>query len=71
MIRPPAGSNPFEFIVLSGQRAAQLMKGCIPKVEREHKVISTAQLEIATGKMTRLPAESPAESSVASHKSHD
>ena len=57
MIRPPAGSNPFEFIVLSGQRAAQLMKGCIPKVEREHKVISTAQLEIATGKIVRVPAE--------------
>jgi DNA-directed RNA polymerase subunit K/omega len=55
VIRPPAGSNPFEFIVLSGQRAAQLMRGCIPKVEKEHKVISTAQVEIATGKVVALP----------------
>jgi DNA-directed RNA polymerase subunit K/omega len=55
VIRRPAGSNPFEFAVVSGLRAAQLMRGCIPKVEREHKVISTAQLEVATGKIARIP----------------
>lgn len=55
MIRRPAGSNPFEFAVVSGLRAAQLMRGCIPKVEREHKVISTAQLEVAMGKIARIP----------------
>ncbi len=55
MIRRPAGSNPFEFAVVSGLRAAQLMRGCIPKVDREHKVISTAQLEVATGKIARVP----------------
>lgn len=55
MIRRPAGSNPFEFAVVSGLRAAQLMRGCIPKVDREHKVISTAQLEVATGKIARIP----------------
>lgn len=54
MIRPPAGCNPFEFIVVSGQRAAQLMRGCTPKVERAHKVISTAQLEVATGKVVAV-----------------
>jgi DNA-directed RNA polymerase subunit K/omega len=41
--------------VVSGLRAAQLMRGCIPKVAREHKVISTAQLEVATGKIARIP----------------
>jgi DNA-directed RNA polymerase subunit K/omega len=55
VIRRPAGSNPFEFAVVSGLRAAQLMRGCIPKVDREHKVISTAQLEVATGKIARIP----------------
>jgi DNA-directed RNA polymerase subunit K/omega len=55
VIRRPAGSNPFEFVVVSGLRAAQLMRGCLPKVEREHKVISTAQLEVATGKIARIP----------------
>ena len=62
MIRPPAGTNPFEFIVVSGQRAAQLMKGCTPRVESHHKVTSTAQLEVATGKVAALPigtVESP------------
>jgi DNA-directed RNA polymerase subunit K/omega len=55
VIRRPAGSNPFEFAVVSGLRAAQLMRGCIPKVDREHKIISTAQLEVATGKIARIP----------------
>lgn len=55
MIRRPPGTNPFEFVVVSGLRAAQLMRGCIPKVEREHKVISTAQLEVAMGKIARIP----------------
>jgi DNA-directed RNA polymerase subunit K/omega len=59
VIRRPAGSNRFEFAVVSGLRAAQLMRGCIPKVEREHKVISTAQLEVATGKVARVPLAAP------------
>jgi DNA-directed RNA polymerase subunit K/omega len=54
VIRPPAGSNPFEFIVVSGQRAAQLMRGCTPKIDSEHKLVSTAQLEVATGKVAPI-----------------
>jgi hypothetical protein len=61
VIRPPAGTNPFEFIVVSGQRAAQLMRGCIPRVAVEHKVISTAQLEVATGKVVAMPHQPPTE----------
>jgi hypothetical protein len=45
MIRRPADTNPFEFAVVSGLRAAQLMRGCIPRVERAEKVIITAQME--------------------------
>jgi hypothetical protein len=37
------------------------MRGCIPKVDREQKVISTAQLEVATGKIARIPLEPPVE----------
>jgi DNA-directed RNA polymerase subunit K/omega len=55
VIRRPAGTNAFEFAVVSGLRAAQLMRGCIPRVAREHKVISTAQMEVATGKVARIP----------------
>ena len=32
------------------------MRGCIPRVERAHKVITTAQIEVATGKVSRIPA---------------
>ena len=31
------------------------MRGCIPRVERAHKVITTAQIEVATGKVARIP----------------
>jgi DNA-directed RNA polymerase subunit K/omega len=55
MIRRPADTNPFEFAVVSGLRAAQLMRGCIPRVERAEKVIITAQMEVAAGLVARIP----------------
>ena len=57
MIRPPKGTNPFEFIVVSGQRAAQLMRGCTPKVDTGHKLVSKAQLEVASGIIKALDRE--------------
>ncbi len=60
MIRRPAGSNPFEFAVVSGLRAAQLMRGCIPRVARgTEKVITTAQMEVAAGLVSRIPLVEP------------
>ena len=60
MIRRPAGSNPFEFAVVSGLRAAQLMRGCIPRVARStEKVITTAQMEVAAGLVARIPLADP------------
>ena len=56
MIHRPSESGAFEFVVVSGLRAAQLMRGCIPKIEGVHKVIMTAQLEVAAGKVARMPA---------------
>ena len=55
MVQRPSGTNPFEFVVVAGLRAAQLMKGSIPRVERAHKVITTAQLEVAAGLVSRIP----------------
>jgi DNA-directed RNA polymerase subunit K/omega len=55
VVQRPSGTNPFEFVVVSGLRAAQLMRGCIPRVDRQHKVITTAQIEVATGKVARIP----------------
>jgi len=63
VIHRPSNINAFEFVVLAGLRAAQLMRGCTPRVEGAHKTIMTAQLEVATSKVVRssdavmVPAE--------------
>jgi hypothetical protein len=33
------------------------MRGSVPRVERAHKVITTAQMEVATGKVSRVPVD--------------
>ena len=65
MVHRPPGSNAFEFIVVSSLRAAQLMRGCTPRVDVTGKHITTAQTEVARGLVTRLdvtpvPAPLPA-----------
>ena len=60
MVHRPSESSAFEFVVVSGLRAAQLMRGSRPKVEGSHKVITTAQLEVAAGKVARVPLLTPA-----------
>ena len=59
MVHRPSGSGAFEFVVVSGLRAAQLMRGSRPRVEGSHKVITTAQLEVAAGKVARVPLLTP------------
>lgn len=53
MVKRPDGMNAFEFSVLSGLRAAQLNRGCTPRVERCEKTAVTAQHEIAERKVVR------------------
>jgi DNA-directed RNA polymerase subunit K/omega len=60
MVQRPPGFNAFEFVVLSGLRAAQLMRGCTPRVERAHKIITTAQMEVAEWKVVRAAQASVA-----------
>jgi DNA-directed RNA polymerase subunit K/omega len=55
MIRRPAGISAFEFAVLSGLRAAQLNRGCTPRVDRSAKIAITAQQEVAERKVLRGP----------------
>jgi DNA-directed RNA polymerase subunit K/omega len=45
----------FEFIVLSSLRAAQLIKGCTPRVPASHKRTTTALHEVAGGKVIGVP----------------
>jgi DNA-directed RNA polymerase subunit K/omega len=60
VVHRPSESSAFEFVVVSGLRAAQLMRGSRPRVEGSHKVITTAQLEVAAGKVARVPLATPA-----------
>lgn len=60
LVHRPESYNPFEFIVVSSLRAAQLMKGCTPRVEVVGKHTTTAQAEVAEGHVMRL-VDMPAE----------
>jgi DNA-directed RNA polymerase subunit K/omega len=51
MVRRPVDMNAFEFVVLSGLRAAQLQRGCVPRVEQSPKLAVTAQQEVAERKV--------------------
>ena len=54
MIRRPDGMGSFEFVALASLRAAQLMRGCTPRVTENHSTAMTAQLEVAEGKVTSV-----------------
>ena len=56
MVRRPDGMNVFEFVVLSALRAAQLQRGCTPRVEQSAKKAVTAQHEVAQGKVLAVRA---------------
>jgi len=53
VIQRPIDFNAFEFVVLAGLRAAQLARGCTPRVAGFDKVTVTAQAEVAEGKVVR------------------
>ena len=59
MVKRPPDMNAFEFAVLAGLRAAQLHRGCTPRVERSHKEAVTAQHEIAARKVLAMPPVVP------------
>ena len=59
MIQRPAGIGTFEFVVLATLRAAQLMRGCRPRVDGIHKAAVIAQLEVAQGKVMALVGDEP------------
>jgi DNA-directed RNA polymerase subunit K/omega len=56
MVKRPDGMNAFEFVVVAGLRAAQLHRGCTPRVEQCKKVAVTAQHEVAELKVLPVRA---------------
>lgn len=59
-IAPPLGVGIFQFVILSKLRAAQLMRGAVPRVDGPHKPTVIAQLEVSTGRVAALPPDIPA-----------
>ena len=55
MIQRPTNISAFEFVVLAGLRAAQLRRGCRPRIDGLHKVTTIAQLEVAAGRVAAWP----------------
>ncbi|PYR57029.1 MAG: hypothetical protein DMF85_14835 [Acidobacteria bacterium] len=46
--------NKFEFVVISGARAHQLLRGCTPKTTGPEKKIKLAVKEVKEGKVERI-----------------
>lgn len=62
MVKRPDGMNAFEFAVLCALRAAQLQRGCTPRVLPSEKVAVTAQHELAERKIVRSADTAPSNS---------
>ncbi len=54
MVKRPPDMNAFEFVVVSALRAAQLQRGCTPRVPQSAKLGVTAQHEVAERKVLPL-----------------
>jgi DNA-directed RNA polymerase subunit K/omega len=51
----------YQFVVIATLRAAQLMRGCTPRVDpMQHKPITVAQMEVSDGKVAELLADAVA-----------
>jgi DNA-directed RNA polymerase subunit K/omega len=53
VVHRPSDLSAFEFAVLAGLRAAQLARGCTPRVTCAPKIAVTAQIEIAERKVVQ------------------
>ena len=51
MVHRPTGIGAFQFAVLASLRAAQLCRGCLPRVEGDHCRAVMAQMEVADGRV--------------------
>ena len=52
-------TNAFEFVIVAGARAKQLMRGCTPRTTSTatDKVIKIAQKEVREGKVVKIAVE--------------
>jgi DNA-directed RNA polymerase subunit K/omega len=57
MAERPVTSNAFEFVVVAGARARQLLKGCTPKTTGSEKPARLAQIEVKEGLVEKVSPE--------------
>jgi DNA-directed RNA polymerase subunit K/omega len=50
-------TNAFEFVVVAGARAKQLMRGCAPRTGGSEKITKLAQKEVREGKVEIVAEE--------------
>jgi DNA-directed RNA polymerase subunit K/omega len=46
--------NAFEFVIVAGARARQLLRGCTPRTTGSDKLVRLAQKEVTEGKVEKL-----------------
>jgi DNA-directed RNA polymerase subunit K/omega len=46
--------NAFEFVVVAGARAKQLLRGCTPRTTGTGKLVRIAQQEVKEGKVRKI-----------------
>jgi hypothetical protein len=61
VINRPNDIGAFKFAVLASLRAAQLCRGCVPRVDGGHSVAVTAQMEVAARTVVSQDTGAPAE----------
>ena len=54
MVNRKQASGRFEFVVVAGARARQLLEGCTPRTSGSDKVIKLAQKEVKEGKVEKI-----------------
>ena len=55
MSRKPETLNKFEFVIVAGARARQLLAGCTPRTTGSDKLVKLAQREVREGKIEKVP----------------
>jgi DNA-directed RNA polymerase subunit K/omega len=46
--------NAFEFVIVAGARARQLLRGCTPRTSGREKLVRLAQKEVREGKFEKV-----------------
>jgi DNA-directed RNA polymerase subunit K/omega len=57
MVERAEVNNKFEFVVLAGARARQLLRGCAPRTKGPEKPARLAALEVKQGHVRKVPVE--------------